>query len=103
MVQLRWLRLRLIILSLWKFFYGSGVDPQPREASQHRFRLTLKYLSGSSCGSGQNCQTRVVPRIAGEEVLDSRDDAEWPRGSLVAKRSISGEEGAEQPEERVRS
>ena len=37
-------------------------------------------------------------RIAGQEILDSREDAEWPRRHSVTKGSISGQEGAEQPE-----
>ena len=36
--------------------------------------------------------------IAGQEILGSREDAEWRRGHLVTKMSISGEEGAEHPE-----
>ena len=43
-------------------------------------------------------QLRLQLRIAGQEILGSREDAEWPRGHLVTKGSISGQEGAEQPE-----
>ena len=78
MAQLRWLWPHLQILGFWKFLHGSGNDPRPRKA--FRLRLRLKYLDGSG-GSGQNVSAQAIlgrlqPRIAGQEVRGSRDDAE---------------------------
>ena len=74
MAQLRWLWPQLQILGFWETLYGSGDDPRHREA--FRLRLRLKYLDGFR----QNVSARAVPvrlerLIAGQEALDSRDDA----------------------------
>ena len=78
MAQLPWLWSQLQTLGLWEFLHGSGDDPRHREAFW--LRLRLKYLEGS----WQNFSARAVPvllqpRVAGQEALGSRDDAEWLR------------------------
>ena len=77
---------KLKILEFWEFLHGSSDDARPRNS----FRLQLNYLDDP----GKTVLARAVlirlqPRIAGQEVLGSRDDAEWPRERRVAKRSIS--------------
>ena len=83
MAQLRWPRLAFKYLDSGSFCRALAPTPDLAPikilgTSGHKVRL-------------QRFRLRFQLHIAGQGILVSRKGAEWPRGHLVTKRSISGQ------------